>query len=371
MNSITKKLRLVLAFAFLLMMTEQASAIRFQFVYDSNYSNYWTGEVKAQIEEAGRFLSSYIKDGHGIEITISVDPNISAFAVGAPNEWLLNTDTKSIATKGSIAYSSSSLTNVSQSSIVHLTIHELMHTLGVTNSGSKSFVKHIKNGYEFHGRHAMMMNGGKVVPLSSDQSHVQRGYRDPLHVSPRISDGGGNLISALDLAILADMGYSVPSISNASAPKFVEVTLNKMYAMNFGVWVLVAMGGNDVLYGDDNDKLVLAGLGGDDVLVSGKASSEMWGDQAGGNSMGQDGSDIFYINNKSAKHSIKDFDATDKIYLSPKLGISQAEVNAAGLKAGYWQGEYSLTIGSFTLDIKSKDGQKPNIASIQIKEWTK
>jgi hypothetical protein len=46
-------------------------------------------------------------------------------------------------------------------------------------------------------------------------------------------------------------------------------------------------------------------------------------------------------------------------------------VQAAGFKAGYWQGEYSLTIGSYTLDVKTKDGQKPNTDNVLIKDWSK
>jgi len=368
----THKLSKLTLFAllFCLSVTTPVFALKFSFTYDSKYSQYFTPEVKAQIEEAGKFLSSYIGDSHTVDINISVNQQISAHAIGAPNAWLINSSTASISNKGSIAYSVNSLRDVGQSSIVQLTIHELMHTLGVTYSGSMAFKSQVVNGYYFKGAKTKTMNGGNNAALSSDQSHFQGGMSDPKGVVPRISDGGGNLISALDLAVLADLGYKIPTLDNVTGPKFIDVTLNDMYAMNYGVFVLMGMGGNDVLYGG-NGKTVLAGLGGNDVLVSGNGETEMYGDQAGGNDMGIDGMDIFYIKSNSANHSIKDLDVKDMIYISPSLGITKAQIDAAGFKDGSWYGEYELQIGNWKLTIRMKEGGTPTSANILVKDWTR
>ena len=381
----------ILSFVFL---ANQAFALKFNFNYDSQYSQYWTTEVKAQIEEAGNFLASYIADGHTVDITISVNPQISAHAIGGPNEWVTNTSSKSISKKGSIAYSISSLQNVAQSSIVQLTIHELMHCLGFTHSGAQAFVANT-NGYHFTGPKTKAMNGGANADLSLDRSHFTQGAMDPMSVSPRMSDGGGNLISALDLAVLADMGYNIPAVKNANAPKYLDVTLNAMYGMTMNFppqWggtktLITGMGGNDVLYAGSG-KTILAGLGGNDVLVSGSGETEMTGDNnAPMNVMGNDGTDIFYIKSNSATHQIKDLDPNDKIYISPSIGVTKPQIDAAmqdpakfyeeqspNCPPGYTcpTGAYVLDLGSFKLSIKTKNGSKPtNANNVEVKDWSK
>jgi len=326
---------------FLLLSVQSAFALRFSFVYDPapKYAQYWTKDLKDQVTEAGNFLASYIADAHTVEIYVTIDESTTAFATGSPNYSVTdyavtNTATKFIARKGKVNFSVNSAKTASESSNVALVIHELMHCLGVTNNinGFKQFIV----GNTFTGPKTKAMNSNGVAPLASDLSHFAFSKANaPLGVGPRINEGGGNLFSCIDLAVLSDIGYDVPLVKTANAPFHVNLTLNSLYAGR----MKPEFGGF----------LTLDGLAGNDVLIAGDKKMRMTGGA---------GNDTYYIT-AGTGHDVIGFEANDKIIIASSLGITQAQINNPELKfretgmkfTGTNTAEYKLSIGTFSMSV--------------------
>ncbi|TAD85833.1 MAG: LamG domain-containing protein [Bacteroidetes bacterium] len=336
----------------LLISVQSAFALRFNFVYDPEpkYAQYWTKDLKDQVTEAGSFLAAYIADAHTVEIFVTIDDTTTAFATGAPNYSVsdyavTNTTTKFIARKGKISLSLNSAKTASESSNVSLVIHELMHCLGVTNNinGFKQFIV----GRTFTGPKTKAMNSNSDAPLASDLSHFAFNRANaPLGVGPRINEGGGNLFSCIDLAVLSDIGYDVPLVKNANAPFHVNLTLNSLYAGR----MKPEFGGF----------LTLDGLGGNDVLIAGDKKMRMTGSA---------GNDTYYIS-AGTGHEVMGLEANDKIIIASSLGITQAQINNPELKfretgmrfTGSNTAEYRLSIGTFSMSVwNSSMPSKTNI----------
>jgi hypothetical protein len=353
----------------------------------------FTDNVKGEIEAAGQLLASFIGNDHEVTMIVVSDEKMTgAFASAAPSEWQGSEDEpveKPLVTKGGIRFNAASLRQSDQdeSSNVALTVHELFHALGFT-TGSKAFASYVKNG-QFTGPMAVKMNGGKPVPLSD--SHFPSSFKDPVGVSPRMNNGGGgSYFSAVELGILADIGYDIPVLHNAKAPMFLNYTLDSKYAdkISDGSYLLDGTGGNDVIHAGKG-KFKIRGAGGDDVLISGDGDTEMQGDDdprmPAEYRNGKDGKDIFVIRDKNHTYQIKDLGADDVILISPSTDITKEEIDEAmkdpkkfrnmpypgGREGMFIQGVWLLEIGDFKIGIGTKDGKKPTkLDNIKIEDWS-
>ena len=91
-------------------------------------------------------------------------------------------------------------------------VHELGHVLGIgTSNAFDSFV----SGSFFNGPNAKALNGNNPIPLDSDDlNHVQNGFliggvRSEALMEPDINFGVRKLPTALDIALLVDIGYQL------------------------------------------------------------------------------------------------------------------------------------------------------------------
>lgn len=97
-------------------------------------------------------------------------------------------------------------------------VHELGHVLGVGTSDA--FDRLISNA-QFTGVNSKALNNGKPIPLVADGGHVKddfvpAGQTGEVAMDPTLLVGSRKLPSALDLALLDDIGYSVDYSKAAS-----------------------------------------------------------------------------------------------------------------------------------------------------------
>ncbi|MBI4750041.1 MAG: hypothetical protein HY774_16270 [Acidobacteria bacterium] len=350
----------------------------------------FTPAVRTQLEEAARFLAGFIADDREVRVVVVADPGVTALASAAPSEWEENSDTRSVSIAGGIAFNPKSINDVNdkQSSIVALTVHELLHVLGFTES-AKVYAKYSKGG-QFTGPVTVKMNNGQ--PVAGQGGHFAQGVKDAHGLAPRMADGGGDLLSVLDLAVLSDLGYSIPALKGAPAPPVLGFTLHPgqnmvmHYPDGTPAFLLQGYGGNDTLIAGDvslkNGKkatFLMAGAGGDDVFVSGPGDDEMRGDNSRAATYGTDGKDTFVITPDSGNDSIMDLDDNDVILLSPAFGLSDLakyleddqNIGAKSVPGTqfYYQGTYLLKLGKVELSISTRNQQKPTVGNFKIGEW--
>lgn len=371
---------------------EPGSGFRITFDYGKADKSF-TPAVRAQLEEAAAFLAGFIADDREVIVTVVADPNVKAFASAGPSEWEENTETRSVSLAGGIAFNPRSVNDVNEkeSNLVALTIHELLHVLGFTDS-ARAYAKHNKNG-QFTGPMTVKVNKGN--PVDAQGGHFSRSVVDANGMTPRMADGGGDLLSILDLAVLADLGYVIPALKGATGPVALGFKLGKSQSMTMHypdgspAFLIQGYGGNDTLIAGDvplkNGKkatFLFAGSGGDDILVGGPGDDEMRGDNSQVASYGKDGKDTFVIGPDGGNDSILDLeDGKDVILLSPEFGMSESEL-AEHLKdeknlgekpvpgtAFFYQGVYLLKLDKLQLSITTRDGKKPTAASFKIGEW--
>lgn len=90
-------------------------------------------------------------------------------------------------------------------------VHELGHVLGIgTSNAFNSFI----SGSFFNGPNAKALNGNNPIPLHSDLNHVQDGFLiggvgSEALMEPDINFGVRKLPTALDIALLVDIGYQL------------------------------------------------------------------------------------------------------------------------------------------------------------------
>lgn len=362
-----------------------AGDFKIEFDYGQADASVFNADVKQQLECAGNFLASFIGGTGEVSVVVKND-NLDgksgepgAFATAAPSEWLTNDDTKSISKAGGITFNTKSLADVKSSSIVALTIHELLHVLGFTES-SKAFAAHLKDG-KFQGEMTLKMNKGEGPAMRG--GHFV-GAKDALGVEPRMNEGGGELLSCLDLAVLADLGYEIPQLKGKDGPVALDLILRPPNGVNMGNAILLqGLSGNDILIAEGGDCL-MAGAGGNNTLANGGAGNcEMVGHNTQVASYGQDGKATFVIRKRAGSDNIRDFNNDgDVLMLAPDLGFENVEAALAALApkpsepipgsnmSRIYKGTYVLKLeDGQSLSIVTKGGAKPGAANIKIEAW--
>lgn len=368
----------------------QDSPFKIVIDYSGADSELFTQPVKDQIDGGARFLRGFISDNRTVTVKVVADNDIKALASGATSAWDTNQNNITVPTKGSIAFNTNTIVSArdQNSSIVALTIHELLHVLAFSEA-HKAYESHIKDG-EFRGPVTLKMNNGAGV-LSS-RGHFDRNVRDVFGIAPRMVDGGGDLLSVLDLAVLADVGYDIPVLHDATTAPMLAFTLRPADSMRMTLTdeesgektqasLLQGYGGNDTLIAGEG-AFLMAGAGGDDTIVGGPGNDEMRGDNTPGTAYGKDGKDTFVIAKGCGNDEILDLDVgTDVIMLSPDLGFADAEAAFAQLKKKTasvpgnpnmvmtYPGTWTLKIGDNTLSIATKDKQMPTLANFEVEKY--
>jgi Bacterial pre-peptidase C-terminal domain len=151
----------------------------------------------------------------------------STLAVGAPSGNYTN-ETRYVGAKfepwlGSISFDSNtnwffdptpdSATDIplTQNDFISTAVHEMGHILGF-NRSANAFNNQVVND-SFVGANAIAANGGSPLPLQPGGAHIRDGYEfggsGESLMDPTSSSGGRQLPTALDAAILNDVGYTI------------------------------------------------------------------------------------------------------------------------------------------------------------------
>ncbi|WP_439124592.1 DUF4214 domain-containing protein [Marivita sp.] len=160
-----------------------------------------------------------------------------------------------------------------QSDFLSVAIHEIGHVLGIGTSGAfdRLIVDH-----SFTGPNATHVNNGASVPMEDDHAHVEEGFNDDaVALDPVLTNGSRVLLSNIDKAILADIGYDIAGFSKT------------------GETPSIASDQSERIFGRDVADTI-NGLGGDDSLQGGLGDDRLDGNQGHDNLFGQLGNDTLY-----------------------------------------------------------------------------
>ena len=316
---------------------------------------YWTASFKNQVQTVCDLLGGYINDNITIELAVTVGNTGGAFGTGQVDTTGAydNTASKYRGKNGKITFNIGSFDDTKKEwngTNTFLMLHEIIHCLGFSSSIT-AFDKNIdKTNNTFTGANTKKVNGGFAYSLNgaNDRSHFKRDLLDKVGVAPRMMAGGGGLLSIVDLAVLADLGYDIPVVKNATAAIAVGFKLNNLFGGKYPTpqWggatsVISGYAGDDTLTGD-SESYALFGNGGGDTLITGSERTVMVGDEmtafATGFATGAgDNSDIYKITSKK-EHLVVGLGAKDKIII--KTGLVTA-TELAGIKAEL-PGSYSV-----------------------------
>ena len=164
---------------------------------------------------------------------------------------------------------------------ITIALHEIAHVLGI---GTSAIFQELGAGGSFEGFNALEVNEGEPIPLTEDLSHVEDGFGDRVLLDP-IYNGGRNLPTELDLALLADIGYEIDGfVTQGSTPPIATDGDEEIWGTILGD-VIAALEGNDLVRGfEGNDTIQgnegddsLFGAEGDDLLLGGANNDQLQG----------------------------------------------------------------------------------------------
>jgi len=384
--------------------------IEFDYRFDTD--GFYTSPVRAALEEAARIWESFIQDdfpnfeagqtvtlqnpSSGQITTITIDQevddllifvgaqdlprNILGFAspgggntVGDENQLRITNDFRGQGPTADFEPFIGTVTfnpNVNfsfavdgqrfgQIDFVSVALHEIGHVLGFSTAPTfRSFI----DGALFSGPNALAENGGQPVPLESELNlHIQEGFmNNTVLLDPIINGGVRTLPSAIDLALLADIGFEVDGF-DAQGTSFDLATEQGETIFGRSISDTIdGLGGDDQIIGDDGDDSLSGGVGndglagdagndslfggeGDDVLTGGQGNDILFGGEgddslsggAGDDGLrggagtdtifGQGGFDRFFFNPGDGQSRLSDFDfQNETIVIDPNFGFTSA-----------------------------------------------
>ena len=219
-----------------------------------------------------------------------------------------------------------------RSDFISVGIHEIGHILGIGTSGA--FDRLIVND-TFTGVNATNLNDGFPIPMEHDHGHVEEGFADnEVALDPVLITGSRVLLSEIDKAMLADIGYEIAGFTKqGTAPPIATDAGERIFGRNVAD-TIDGLGGNDSLQGAEGDDRLLGnhgnddlfGQSGDDTLLGGDGDDYLDGgagdDELNGGSginsyFGHAGRDTFVISTGGGQNTLSDFEiATEVIRLT-------------------------------------------------------
>ena len=252
---------------------------------------------------------------------------------------------------------------------IGLAIHEMGHILGI---GGADIFDQLSTSGSFDGPTARAVNNGSPIPISSDEGHIDGSFVLDNGVRPVVGGGiGSGLPSQADLAILADIGYEIPALANATAGNLPVLNYtrlgtdgddNPLFGFE-GEDIILGGKGNDFIMGvdwdianpdsDGADQLdggsgndTILGGGGNDLIVGGPGNDQLYGESFSASTSLVD-RDTFAFGVNSGEDSIGDFEVDDDIIqVSPNYGFTSAAqlLNAVSFVANFTDGTSQSTL---------------------------
>ena len=245
--------------------------IKFDYRFDD--ANFFTAKRKAILEQAGNIWSSYIQDDFApipaeeilrfpinnskrevildkpiddviiFVSSVNLDSDSLTFGEGSFYAEFVNGSDRESRIKesdfepwlGTIEFNTNAVNNFyfdstpktdndippDKQDFLSLSLHEIGHILGIGTSDA--FAKQIEEG-KFVGKKSVLLNHVQPIPLDADQNHIEDGFsldaRGDALLDKSFTFGERNLPTNLDLAILADIGYSIVPYDHTEVYRF-------------------------------------------------------------------------------------------------------------------------------------------------------
>ena len=253
-----------------------------------------------------------------------------------------------------------------RSDFMSVALHELGHVLGIGTSGA--FDLWVVEDH-FTGPNALRLANGQPIPLENDHAHVEEGYADDsVALDPILTNGTRVLISDVDKAILADIGYQIAGFQKQGDSPSLATDFDERVFGTIGDDRIDGLSGDDSLQGaDGNDHLIggpgkdelfgesgndtLDGGSGDDYIDGGAGDDILSGGPGADIYFGHGGRDIFVIAAGDGSNRLSDFDlATDVIKLIDSGFASEEHALSAISKPFNNVSRLTLTDGT-TVDV--------------------
>lgn len=164
---------------------------------------------------------------------------------------------------------------------LNVALHEIAHVLGI---GTADIFSAIGEGGAFDGVNALnpLVNGGEAIPLEPELNHIVEGFlsdgqpvvMDPSNSSVRV------LPTAVDLALLADIGYEI-------------VNFNGIDFIPQGEKLPIATSGNEMIFGTTIADTIDA-IEGDDTVQGNLGSDTLSGGAGSDLILGEDDRDLLF-----------------------------------------------------------------------------
>ena len=199
--------------------------------------------------------------------------------------------------------------------LLTVTLHEIGHVLGIGTA--PAFEALIEDHY-FTGVNARAVNGGAPVPLEDDHSHVENGFEgDNVLLDPITLTGTRTLPGALDLAMLADIGYEIAGYTaQGSAPPLTSSGDETVFGTILDDRI-DGLAGDDHLQGEAGNDTLFGGSGGD--VIFGQAGDDfLSGGPEGDFLLGGDGDDT--LQPGAGNDSLRGGAGADRIVLEQGMG---------------------------------------------------
>lgn len=214
-----------------------------------------------------------------------------------------------------------------QNDFLSVAVHELGHVLGIGTSGAfDAWVV----GDTFTGPNARAANNGDPIPVEDDHAHVEEGFAgDLVSLDPILTTGTRILLSEIDKAMLADVGYEIAGyLKQGTTPPIATELSERIFGRDVDDMIdglegddsLQGANGNDVLNGNaGHDDLfgqigndTLFGGAGNDYLDGGEGNDVLIGGVGADTYYGQAGRDIFIIGLGDGRNTIADFEVSSE-----------------------------------------------------------
>ncbi|MEM9967991.1 MAG: DUF4214 domain-containing protein [Pseudomonadota bacterium] len=173
--------------------------------------------------------------------------------------------------------------------LITVAIHEIGHVLGI--GGSAAFDQFLQND-RFVGPNALAQTSGAGIELETDLAHIAADLESGPHAMERgTSRGERDLPSALDQAILADIGYEIEGFVKQGSPfAFTTESGERVFGSSLSE-AIDGLGGDDTISGRNGDDTVHGGAG-DDELFGNNQNDQLFGDAGNDTLSGETGDDL-------------------------------------------------------------------------------
>ena len=170
---------------------------------------------------------------------------------------------------------------------ISVALHELGHILGI---GVAPIFDVLGEGNGFSGTNALATNNNNPIPLDPTLSHVAEGFNENSVLLDPLLNENRTLPSAIDLALLADIGFEIAGFSQQGfTPELATNESESIFGSNLADEIDGLLGDDSIQGNDGND--FLAGNAGHDTLFGAAGNDFLHGNEGDDSLQGGSGHD--------------------------------------------------------------------------------